>query len=38
MIEVKSRAKIILIIKLNGLYMTMINLNHAKRIPWSATE
>lgn len=38
MIEVKSRAQIILIIKLNGLYMTMINLNHAKQIPCSATE
>lgn len=38
MIEVKSRAKIILIIKLNGLYMTMINLNHAKQIPWSPTD
>lgn len=38
MIEVKSRAQIILMMKLNGLYMTMINLNHAKQIPWSATE
>lgn len=38
MIGVKSTAKIILIIKLNVLYMTMMNLKHAKRIPWSPIE